>query len=350
MGWPFETTPNERKRERKSGYEHGLKGNSVGTNWSGKEYRKGAEAGYQKYCDNKKKKEERNKSNNKSESYSGNRSSSNKKDRSSRSYNDYSYTSYGSSSGNYSSSSGYSSSDTSGANPVSVFFKVIGGIIGLIVLLSMCNSKSNSPSPAKENFQQQHESVKKAKKASKHVDEPVAGEVLRDPTPSYPPAQAIEELKPAGTAAEIEGAFGYRFGDTVLRSNIIDRYENAFPDLLESYHVTPLIQNRGLDTYSVTMCKSFHSITNISGSKLFNSREEAMTVLEKYKQFLENKYGTFNQPTIYDPTDGTYKETLIKNAASVSVLVINKSMDPPQWAFMIMYDNIPLTRQCGVQY
>ncbi|MFA7061900.1 MAG: hypothetical protein WC156_13920 [Pedobacter sp.] len=151
-------------------------------------------------------------------------------------------------------------------------------------------------------------------------------------------------------AAEIEGAFGYRFGDTVLMSNIIDRYESVYPALLESFHVKPLTSNRDLDTYSVTMCKNFHIITNLSGFKLFNSREEAMTFLEKYKRFLENKYGTFNRPPMNDPTDGTYKETLIKNAASVSVLVVNKSSNPPQWAFMIMYDNIPLTRRCGVQY
>jgi len=151
-------------------------------------------------------------------------------------------------------------------------------------------------------------------------------------------------------AVEIEGAFGYRFGDTVLASNIIDRYESAFPALQESYHVTPLVHNRDLDTYSVTMCKYFHTITNISGFKLFDSREEAMTFLEKYNRFLETKYGKFNRKTMNDPTTGTYKETLIKNAASVSVLVVNKSMNPPQWAFMIMYDNIPLTRQCGVRY
>jgi hypothetical protein len=151
-------------------------------------------------------------------------------------------------------------------------------------------------------------------------------------------------------AAEIEGAFGYRFGDTVQTSNIIDRYENSYPALLESYHVNPLTHNRDLDTYSVTMCKRFHIITNISGFKLFNNQEDAMTFLKKYKQFLENKYGTFNRPIMNDPNNGVYKETLIKNAASVSVIVVNKSMNPPQWAFMIMYDNIPLTRRCGVQY
>jgi len=151
-------------------------------------------------------------------------------------------------------------------------------------------------------------------------------------------------------AAEIEGAFGYRFGDTVLKSNIIDRYESSYPALLESYHVKPLISNRDLDTYSVTMCRNFHIINNISGFKLFNSREEAMVFLEKYKQFLENKYGTFNRPPMNDPTDGTYKETLIKNAASVGVLVVNKSMNSPQWAFMIMYDNLNITRRCGVQF
>jgi len=151
-------------------------------------------------------------------------------------------------------------------------------------------------------------------------------------------------------AAEIEGAFGYRFGDTVLMSNIIDGYQSAFPDLLESYHVKPLIHNQDLDTYSVTVCKQFRIITNIAGFKLFNSQEEAMTFLEKYKQFLENKYGTFNRPIMNDQANGFYKETLIKNAASVSVMVVNKFTNPPQWAFMIMYDNIPLTRRCGVQY
>ena len=150
-------------------------------------------------------------------------------------------------------------------------------------------------------------------------------------------------------SAEIDGAFGYKFGDTVPMSNIIDRYESVLPALLESYHVKPLIQNRDLDSYSVTIGKNFHFIINLSGFKLFNNREEAMEFLEKYKQFLENKYGSFNRPIINNTNDGTYKETLIKNGSSVSVLVVNKSMNPPQWAFMIMYDNIPLLRRCGVQ-
>lgn len=149
-------------------------------------------------------------------------------------------------------------------------------------------------------------------------------------------------------AAEIEGAFGYRFGGTVPVSNIIDRYESVYPPLLESYHVNPLLQNRDLDSYAVTMCKNFHTIVNLSGFKLFDDREEAMVFLEKYKRGLENKYGRFNRPPIDSPADGVYKETLIKNGASVSALVVNKSMNPPQWAFMIMYDNFTLTRQCGV--
>ena len=151
-------------------------------------------------------------------------------------------------------------------------------------------------------------------------------------------------------AAEIEGAFGYRFGDTVPASNLINRYVGSYPDILEYYHVKPLIRNSDLDTYSVTLCKSFHTITNISGSKLFDSRDEAMIFLEKYKRLLEKKYGEFDRTSMNDQLDDVYRETLIKNSASVSVFVVNKSLDPPQWGFMIMYDNITLTRQCGVRY
>lgn len=200
MGWPFETTPNERKRERRSGYEHGLKGNSVWTNMSGSEYRKGAEAGYQKHRDNQKKQEERNKSNHKPQSNSNKKSSSSKKDRSSNSYNTYSHARYGGGSyGGYSSSSGYSS-DTSGSNPVTIFFKLIGGFLGLFFLLSMCHSKSDPPSPANEILQQQEvvqqQPVKKTKKIPKYSDEPVVQDSLPDSSPSYSPAPLIEESKP----------------------------------------------------------------------------------------------------------------------------------------------------------
>lgn len=151
-------------------------------------------------------------------------------------------------------------------------------------------------------------------------------------------------------AAEIEGAFGYKFGGTVPASKLIDRYESVYPPLLESYHVNPLLSNRDLDSYAVTMCRNTHTIVNLSGFKLFDDREEAMVFLEKYKRGLEKKYGQFNRLPMDSQADGVYKESLIKNAASVSVLVVNKSMNPPQWAFMIMYDDIPLTRQCGVRY
>lgn len=56
MSWPFESTSEDRKRERKAGYDQGLKGNDVKTNWSGREYYKGARAGYEKYKENQRQK------------------------------------------------------------------------------------------------------------------------------------------------------------------------------------------------------------------------------------------------------------------------------------------------------
>jgi len=148
------------------------------------------------------------------------------------------------------------------------------------------------------------------------------------------------------SAEEIVGAFGYSFGGTPDRSNIIAEIESSYPRLLESYRINPLIQNRDLDTYSVTLCKRTKKITNLSGFKIFDNREEAMEFLDKYKRGLTEKYGPFNRPT-YRQGD-IYKDTLIKHPSSVSVIVANQSMNPPKWAFMIMYDNYVLTRQCGV--
>lgn len=150
----------------------------------------------------------------------------------------------------------------------------------------------------------------------------------------------------AQSAEEIVGAFGYRFGDIPDRSNIIAEIGSSYPMLLESYNVHPLIKNLNLDTYSVTLCRQTKIITNISGFKLFDSRDEAMLFLEKYKQGLVKKYGPINRPT-YLKGD-FYKDTLIKHPSSVSIIVANKSMNPPQWAFMIMYDNYIFARQCGV--
>lgn len=54
MSWPLKTTSEDRKKEREAGYNHGLKGNDVKTSWSGKEYYKGARAGYEKFRQNQK--------------------------------------------------------------------------------------------------------------------------------------------------------------------------------------------------------------------------------------------------------------------------------------------------------
>lgn len=192
MGWPFETTPNERKRERKSGYEHGLKGNSVGTNWSGAEYRKGAEAGYQKYCDNRKQQEERNKSNNNSKNSSSKRSSSNNKHSSSSSHNDYSSTRYGSSSGgDYSGS--YSSSSSEGFGIVG---KVLFGLV-LLFLIGMCGHLTDNRSSAPASVQQNSTQVNHQSKVERAIspeppNSPAQEEALRQEA-VQPPSEKIEE-------------------------------------------------------------------------------------------------------------------------------------------------------------
>lgn len=63
MSWPFETTEEDKKRAREDGYKDGLKGMDIKTNWSGREYYKGAQAGYAKYKENEARKNESSSSN-----------------------------------------------------------------------------------------------------------------------------------------------------------------------------------------------------------------------------------------------------------------------------------------------
>jgi hypothetical protein len=192
-----------------------------------------------------------------------------------------------------------------------------------------------------ERLQREYEQRQKAEvQQPKPYIDPLKTERLQR---EYEQRQKAEVWRPE---EEIVGAFGYRFGEIPDRSNIISQIVSSYPMLLENYYVSPLIKNRGLDTYSVSLCKRTKRIINLSGFKLFDSRDEAMASLEKYKLALENKYGTFNRPTYREAN--FYKDTLIKHPSSVSVIVFNNSMNPPKWGFMIMYDNFVLARQCGV--
>lgn len=146
-------------------------------------------------------------------------------------------------------------------------------------------------------------------------------------------------------ANDVTGAFGYKFGEYLQKEDTLQRITSASPELLASYRIKPKVKNRDLDTYSATICLQSGIITNLSGFKLFDTRDEAMAFMDKYKRFLESKYGAFTPITTDIPDENFYMQKFVKNGSSVSVIVSNKP-DSRQIAFMVMYDSMPLTMQC----
>jgi len=295
VGWPFETTPSERKRERKSGYEHGLKGNSVGTNWSGKEYRKGAEAGYQKYCDNKKKQEEER---------------NNSKRSSSKSYSSNKKTSYKSYSCGYS-GGGYSEPMTT--TQILVTIGVIGSII-LFIIISISNYQKEEIRKAAE-----YEQMKPVREAAKRKEELEIERTIRNDLPAR---LKVSDVNFSENVGLVGGGLSVSFN------------ENPHPDT--KFHIYS--KSRGDSSWAEIPIKSFFVQNIDNASKIFrvilftegfvvpSSNErviiswdaappESATVEQSQERSAEHPSVENSPPVNYTPPQSSYQQRQNKNIA-----------------------------------
>ena len=147
------------------------------------------------------------------------------------------------------------------------------------------------------------------------------------------------------SSSEMRGAFGFRYGDILDKSEIIEEVRFMDPILDNAYKVRPRIKNRDIDTYYVVNCNRTKKIHTIVGVKHFNSKDQAMNYLQKVAPHIEQKYGPFAIPE--NLKGGSYRQCITKHSSSITCLIVMKSMDiPSMWEFGMVYSNEYFLRQC----
>lgn len=140
----------------------------------------------------------------------------------------------------------------------------------------------------------------------------------------------------------ITGGFGYKFGDILDESMIIER-SPAKNFITDGYMVRPIINNKDFEFYSVQICEHTKKIYGVSGFKIYNSKAEAMEKLNAARPIIEKKYGTLKK---LPEKSNLYAEYIQYGSLQVWLIATPGNLNPPAWGFSILYQSHDHVKKC----
>lgn len=145
-----------------------------------------------------------------------------------------------------------------------------------------------------------------------------------------------------GNSKIITGGFGYKFGDILDKSMILERSLTNNP-FAEGYMVKPIINNKDFDYYSVEICMRTKRIYSIAGFKIYNNKAEAMENLYAARSIIEEKYGALIKVA---DTLNIYAENVQYGPFQIKMMVTSANFTPPKCGFIIIYESEEHKRGC----